>query len=109
MFNVTISSGMTSSSFDMDIIDNMVQEKNEMFSITIRLISTCLPITIKSDNTSVTIIDDESMTHSIMYYYQLRPCQINHMFYGFICPLVVLGDTDNNAIRYIDKHDMVKY
>ena len=61
MFNVTISSVMTSSSFDVDIIDNMVQEKNEMFSISIRLIPTCLPITIKSDTTSVTIIDDEGI------------------------------------------------
>ena len=61
MFNVTISSGMTSSSFDVDIINNTAQDGNKIFSITIRLISTCLPITIKSDTTSVTIIDDEGI------------------------------------------------
>ena len=61
VFNVTISSGKTLSLFDVNIIDNMIQDGNKMFSITIRLISTCLPITIKSDTTSVTIKDDEGM------------------------------------------------
>ena len=50
---------MTSSSFDVDIIDNMIQDGDKMFTITIRLISTCLPVTINSDTTTVTIIDDE--------------------------------------------------
>ena len=59
VFNVTISSGVTSSSFDVDITDNMAQDGDKIFSITIRLVSTCLPITIKSDTTSVTINDDE--------------------------------------------------
>jgi len=63
VFNVTISSGMTSSSFDMDIINNMIQDLNKMFFITVRLLSTCLPITINSDITSVTIIDDEGMVY----------------------------------------------
>ena len=67
MFNVTISRGMTSSSFDVNIINNTVQESNKTFSITIRLISTCLPITIKSNTTSVTIIDDEGIV--MMYHY----------------------------------------
>jgi len=61
VFNVTISSGMTSSSFDVDIIDNTIQDENKMFSITIRLIPTCLPITIKSDNADAAIIDDEGI------------------------------------------------
>ncbi|XP_065918902.1 extracellular matrix protein 3-like [Dysidea avara] len=59
VFNVTISSGVTSSSFDVNINNNTRQDGDTMFSITIRLISTCLPITIKSDTTSVTIIDDD--------------------------------------------------
>ena len=62
MFNVTIYSGMTtSSSFDVNITNNTRQDGNKMFFITIRLISTCLPITIKSNTTSVTIIDDEGI------------------------------------------------
>ena len=56
---MTITAGMTSSSFDVDIIDNMIQDGDKMFTITIRLISTCLPVTINSDTTTVTIIDDE--------------------------------------------------
>ncbi|XP_065918207.1 adhesion G-protein coupled receptor V1-like isoform X2 [Dysidea avara] len=60
VFNVTFSSGMTSSSsFDVDVIDNMVQDLHKMFFITIRLIPTCLPITVKSNTSNVTITDDE--------------------------------------------------
>ena len=61
MFNVTINSGMTSSSFDVNITDNMMQDGDKMFTITITLISTCLPITINSYTTSVTIKDDEGI------------------------------------------------
>ena len=50
---------MTSSSFDVDIIDNMIQDENKTFNISIRIISTCLPVAINSDTTAVTIIDDE--------------------------------------------------
>ncbi|XP_065917231.1 uncharacterized protein [Dysidea avara] len=59
VFNVTISSGMTSSSFDVDIINNTIQDGNKMFFITIRLISTCLPTSMKYNTSNVTIIDDE--------------------------------------------------
>ena len=60
MYNVTITAGMTSS-FDVDIIDNMIQDGDKMFTMTIRLLSTCLPVTINSDTTVVTIIDNEGM------------------------------------------------
>ena len=59
MYNVTITAGMTSSSFDVDIIDNMIQDGDKMFTITIRRISTCLPVTINYNTTTVTINDDE--------------------------------------------------
>ena len=68
MFNVTISSGMTSSSFDVDIINNTIQDGDKMLSITIRLLSTCLPITIKSDTTNVTVIDDEGIVVGYTYF-----------------------------------------
>ena len=63
MYNVTITAGMTSSSFDVDIIDNMIQDGDKMFTISIRLISTCLPLTISIDTTSVTITDDEGIKY----------------------------------------------
>jgi len=58
-FNVTIPQKMTSSSFYVNIINNTEQDGNKMFLMSIKLIPTCLPITIKSDTSSVTIIDDE--------------------------------------------------
>ena len=61
MYNVTITAGMTSSSFDVDIIDNMIQDGNKTFNISIRIISTCLPVTINSDTTTVAIIDNEGI------------------------------------------------
>ena len=61
MYNVTITAGMTSSSFDVDIIDNIRQDGDKTFNISIRLLSTCLPVTIGSDTTTVTIIDDEGV------------------------------------------------
>ena len=61
---MTITAGMTSSSFDVDIIDNMIQDGDKMFAITIRLISTCLPVTINSDTTTVTTIDDEGTVYA---------------------------------------------
>ena len=65
MYNVTITAGMTSSSFDVDIIDNMIQEENKTFYIFIRIIPTCLPVTINSDITTVTIIDDEGRVATV--------------------------------------------
>ena len=61
MYNVTITAGMTSSSFDVDIIDNMIQDGGKMFTVTIGQISTCftIPATINSNIAMVTIKDDE--------------------------------------------------
>ena len=69
MYNVTITAGMTSSSFDVDIIDNMIQDRNKTFTISIRLISTCLLVTIGSDTTTVTIIDDEGIYNYVAIIY----------------------------------------
>ena len=45
------------------------QRWSQMFNIFIRLISTCLPVTIGSDTTTVTIIDDEGI-YIYMYYFK---------------------------------------
>ena len=41
VFNVTISAGAISSSFNVDIIDDVIHEENETFNITITLLSCC--------------------------------------------------------------------
>ena len=66
--NVTITAGMTSSSFSVDIIDNMLQDGDKMFTITIRPLSTCLtlPVIVDSDTTMVTISDNEGIANYIM-------------------------------------------
>ena len=71
---MTITAGMTSSSFDVDIIDNKRVEGDKMFNITIRLISTCLPVTINSNTTAVTIFDDEGTQSSDIFNLAIYVC-----------------------------------
>ena len=59
VFNVTISAGSTSSSFNVDIIDDMIQEDNETFHIAIRLLPSCLSLSLGNSSSTVMIIDDE--------------------------------------------------
>ena len=59
VFNVTISAGSTSSSFSIDIINDMIQEDNETFNIAIRLLASCLSLSLGTSSSTVTIIDDE--------------------------------------------------
>ena len=61
VFNVTISAGSTSSSFSIDIINDVIQEDNETFNITIRLLPSCLSLSLGTSSSTVTIIDDEGM------------------------------------------------
>ena len=61
VFNVTISAGSTSSSFSVDIINDMIQEDNETFHITIRLLPSCLSLSLGTSSSTVTIIDDEGI------------------------------------------------
>ena len=60
---MTITAGMTSSSFDVDIINNMIQDGDKTFTIGIKLIANCftLPLTIDSNNAMVTINDEEGI------------------------------------------------
>ena len=59
VFNVTISAGSTSSSFSIDIINDMIQEDNETFNITIRLLPSCLSLSLGTSSSTVMIIDDD--------------------------------------------------
>ena len=57
VFNVTITAGSTSSSFSVDIIDDMIQEDNETLNITIRLLPSCLSLSLGTSSSTVIIID----------------------------------------------------
>ena len=61
VFNVTISAGSTSSSFSIDIINDMIQEDNETFNIAIRLLSSCLSLSLNTSSSTVMIIDDDGI------------------------------------------------
>ena len=59
VFNVTISAGSTSSSFSIDIINDMIHEANETFNIAIRLLPSCLSLSLGTSSSTVMIIDDD--------------------------------------------------
>ena len=61
VFNVNMSAGSTSSSFSIDIINDMIQEDNETFNITIRLMPSCLSLSLNISSSAVMIIDDEGI------------------------------------------------
>ena len=59
VFNVTFTAGSTSSSFSVDIIDDMIQEDNETLNITIRLLPSYLSFSLGTSSSTVTIIDND--------------------------------------------------
>ena len=70
VFNVTISAGATSSSFNIDINDDITHEDNETFNVAIRLLPSCLSLSLNVSSSTVTIIDDDGRyihTYNIKY------------------------------------------
>ena len=65
VFNITVSAGSTSSSFNVDIIDDMIQEDNETFNIAIRLLPSCLSLSLGTSSSTVTIIDDDGNNNNM--------------------------------------------
>ena len=61
VFNVTISAGSISLSLSIDIIDDMIQEDNKTFNIAIRLLPSCLSLSLGTSSSTVMIIDDEGI------------------------------------------------
>ena len=60
VFNVTITAGSTSSSFSIDILNDVIEEKNETFNISIRVPS-CSSLSLGTSSSIVTIIDNDGM------------------------------------------------
>ena len=59
VFNLIISAGETSSSFNIDIVDDDILENNETFYITIRLLPSCLLLALNISASTLTIVDDD--------------------------------------------------
>ena len=70
IFYVTITAGSTSSPFSVDIIDDMIQEDNETFNIAIRLLPSCLLLSLGISSSKVIIIDEGTLlcTHTHVAY-----------------------------------------
>ena len=66
VFKVKIYAGSTSSSFDINITDDITYEDNETFSIAIKLLPSCLSLSLGISSATVTIIDDDGM-YIVMY------------------------------------------
>ena len=67
VFNVTISAGSVSSSFSIDIINDMIQEDNETFNIAIRLLPSCLSLSLGTSSSTVMIIDNDGIYSNKCY------------------------------------------
>ena len=65
VFSVTIFAGSTSSSFSIDIINDILQEDNETFNIAIRLLPSCLSLSLGTSSSTVMIIDDDGIYSNI--------------------------------------------
>ena len=64
VFNATITAGLKSLPFIVDISDDMIQEDNETFYIALRPLPSCLPLKHGILRSTVTIINTEG---SYMY------------------------------------------
>ena len=60
VFNVTIPAGLTSSSFDIDIIDDVIHEDIETFNVAIKLLTSSSSLSLCVSSSVVRIIDNDS-------------------------------------------------
>ena len=70
VFNVTITAGAISSSFNTDIIDDVTHEDNETFNIAIRLLPSCLSLSLGTSSSTISIVDNDGMyvtNHTIVH------------------------------------------
>ena len=67
VFNVIIPAGSTSSSFRVDIINDMIQEGDETFNIAIRLLPSCLLLSLGTSSSTVTIIDNDGTNNNMCF------------------------------------------
>ena len=68
VFNVTITAGSISSSFNVDIIDDIIYEDDETFNVTIKLLPSCLSLSLGTSSSTVTIIDNDGKDNNNLIY-----------------------------------------
>ena len=95
VFNETISAGSTSSSFSIDIINDMIQEDNETFNIAIRLLPSCLLLSLGTSSSTVMIIDDEGSYIIVI-----------NTYYDY-CPLVIMIDFASSSFTGSESDQVV--
>ena len=57
---MTISAGATSTSFDIDITDDVIHEDNETFNVAIRLLPSNLSVSLCVSSSIIRITDNDS-------------------------------------------------
>ena len=60
LFNVTISAGATSTSFDIHITDDVIHKDNETFNVAIRLLPSSLSVSLCVSSSIIRITDNDS-------------------------------------------------
>ena len=59
VFNVTISAGTISSSFDVEIINDVTHESNETIVVSMSLMSSALLLSVNVSSSTIRIIDND--------------------------------------------------
>ena len=67
MFTETISAGSRSSLFDVNIFNDMILEDNETFNIAIRLLPSCLSLSLDTSASTVTITDNDELVIRVRF------------------------------------------
>ena len=70
VFNVTITAGAISSSFNIDIIDDVTHEDIETFIIAMRLLPSCLSLSLGTSSSMISIVDNDGTyvtNHTIVH------------------------------------------
>ena len=67
MFNVTIFAELRSSPFSLNIVNDMIQEEDETFSITIKLLPSCVPLSLGMSSSTATIIDNDGAYANVVH------------------------------------------
>ena len=70
VFNVTITAGAISSSFNINIIDDVTHEDIETFNIAIRILPSCLSLSLGISSSTINIVDNDGTyvtNHTIVH------------------------------------------